>query len=101
VRVTGGTEALILAGNRIFVEGPRYLGSFGGTLNSMISVIGDECEVHKGRVNADNAGMIVTAAYKNSGDLNYMQGMAKALVGTITATTDLTGSTNADGSIRG
>jgi len=100
ITVTGGSKALDITASRVHVTRPSYKINFAGTLAAAIEISGSECEIERARVEADNAGLTVTAAYNLTGNLNYLAGMAVATQGTITGTIANTGTDN-DTSVRG
>ena len=100
ITVTGGSEALVITGDDVHIEGARYLVNFAGTLTEGIQLNGDDCQVVRAKIEVDNAGLTVTNAYRLSGSRGLVEGAIKTTNGTVTNTVFENGTDN-DFSIRG
>lgn len=102
ITITGGTQGLLITGNRVYIDRPKYKVNFAGTLNQVVQIDGNDCDIQCASVVVDNAGVTVTDVYKISAaaSRNYLRSSVNTVSGTVTNKLNDLG-TDTDATVRG
>lgn len=104
ITFTAGSQGLVISGNDVQLINPWIVADFTGTLSQGIEIDGDDCFVDRAKVEANDAAVTITDAFKLGANVDraYINGLCKATAGTITNNiTDSSTAENSDYRVRG